>query len=83
MRALKESKHSAKDFNNQARPVWAVAPWPRSFSYSRAPQAAALKAWSGNAANWTTAQAAFHHRAKMNSRASQGKCSAELERQAA
>ena len=61
----------------------AGAPWPLTFSYSRALQAAALKAWSGNAANWTTAQAAFYHRARMNSLASQGKWSIELERQAA
>lgn len=59
------------------------APWPLTYSYSRALQAAALKAWSGQQANWNAAQAAFYHRAKMNSLASQGKWSRELEKKAA
>ncbi len=59
------------------------APWPLTYSYSRALQAAALKAWSGQAGNWKTAQQAFYHRARMNSLASQGKWSPELEKQAA
>ena len=59
------------------------APWPLTYSYSRALQAAALKAWSGQPANWKAAQQAFSHRARMNSLASQGKWSAELEKQAA
>ena len=41
-------------------------PWPLSFSYGRALQAAALKAWGGKAANVAAAQAAFLHRARMN-----------------
>jgi len=59
------------------------APWPLTYSYSRALQAAALKAWSGQAGNWKTAQQAFYHRAKMNSLASQGKWSRESEKQVA
>jgi fructose-bisphosphate aldolase, class I len=58
-------------------------PWPLTYSYSRALQAAALKAWSGQQGNWNAAQAAFYHRARMNSLASQGKWSRELEKQAA
>jgi fructose-bisphosphate aldolase class I len=54
-------------------------PWPLSFSYGRALQASALKAWSGNAANAEAAQAAFVHRARMNSLAVAGAWSAELE----
>lgn len=56
------------------------APWPLTYSYSRALQAAALKAWSGQQGNVKAAQDAFNHRAKMNSLASQGKWSSELEK---
>jgi fructose-bisphosphate aldolase class I len=58
-------------------------PWPLTFSYSRALQNAALKAWSGQAANVAAAQQAFHHRAQMNGLAAQGKWQAGLEKQAA
>jgi fructose-bisphosphate aldolase class I len=58
-------------------------PWPLTFSYSRALQNPALKAWKGQAANVPAAQKAFHHRAHMNGLASQGKWKPELERQAA
>lgn len=58
-------------------------PWRLSFSFSRALQAAPQKAWGGKAANVAAAQAAFTHRAEMNSLASQGKWSPELEKAAA
>jgi len=58
-------------------------PWPLTFSYSRALQNPALKAWRGQASNVDAAQAAFHHRAHMNGLAAQGKWKPELERQAA
>ncbi len=54
-------------------------PWPLTFSYGRALQHAALNIWKGDAANVTAAQAAMHHRAKMNSLAAQGKWSPDLE----
>jgi fructose-bisphosphate aldolase, class I len=57
-------------------------PWPLSFSYGRALQQPALKAWKGVAANVAAAQAALVHRSKMNGLATLGKYSAELERQA-
>jgi fructose-bisphosphate aldolase class I len=57
-------------------------PWPLSFSYGRALQAPALKAWKGSAGNVATAQSALLHRARMNSLACAGRYSAELERQA-
>ena len=57
-------------------------PWPLTFSYSRALQNPALAAWKGRAGNVPAAQKAFHHRAQMNSLASQGKWRSELERQA-
>jgi fructose-bisphosphate aldolase class I len=58
-------------------------PWPLTFSYSRALQNPALKAWQGRAANVGAAQRAFAHRARMNALACQGKWKPELERQAA
>ena len=51
-------------------------PWPLSYSYGRALQASALEAWRGDAANVPAAQAAFLHRARMNSEAVAGRWSA-------
>ena len=58
------------------------APWPLTFSYSRALQAVALKAWRGQAANVAAAQTAFQHRARMNSLAAKGQWKSDLEKQA-
>ena len=55
-------------------------PWPLSYSYGRALQASALEAWRGDAANVAAAQAAFLHRARMNSEAVAGRWSPEAER---
>jgi len=57
-------------------------PWPVSFSYGRALQQPALKAWKGSSANVAAAQAALLHRARMNSLACGGNYSPGLERQA-
>ncbi len=54
-------------------------PWALTFSYGRALQAAALKAWSGKSENVAAAQRAFSHRAKMNGLAALGKWQRELE----
>jgi fructose-bisphosphate aldolase class I len=54
-------------------------PWALSFSYGRALQQSALSAWAGDASNADAAQAAFLHRARMNSLAVAGEWSAELE----
>jgi fructose-bisphosphate aldolase class I len=59
------------------------APWPLTFSYSRALQAVALKAWRGQAANVAAAQKAFLHRARMNSLAARGQWNGNLEKAAA
>jgi len=48
-------------------------PWNLTFSYGRALQAAALKAWGGKSENAAAAQTAFSHRAKMNGLATLGK----------
>lgn len=58
-------------------------PWKLTYSYGRALQAAPQKAWSGKAENVGAAQAAFTHRARMNSLAAQGLWSAEQEKKAA
>ena len=58
-------------------------PWPLTFSYGRALQAAAIKAWGGKPENVAAAQRAFLHRARMNSLAAQGKWSPVLEKKAA
>lgn len=55
------------------------APWALTFSYGRALQQPALKAWKGSAAKVADAQRALHHRARMNGLASLGKYGAELE----
>jgi fructose-bisphosphate aldolase class I len=57
-------------------------PWPLSFSYGRALQAASLKAWKGAQANVGAGQAALLHRSRMNSLAAAGRYSADAERQA-
>ncbi len=54
-------------------------PWALSFSYGRALQQSALRAWAGDADNATAAQAAFTHRARMNALAVAGEWSTELE----
>jgi fructose-bisphosphate aldolase, class I len=58
-------------------------PWPLSFSYGRALQAPALKAWRGQVENARAAQRALDHRAKMNGAARSGQYTPELEREAA
>ena len=50
-------------------------PWNLTFSYGRALQAAPQKAWSGKPENVAAGQAAFAHRALMNSNAALGKWS--------
>jgi fructose-bisphosphate aldolase class I len=57
-------------------------PWPLTFSYGRALQAAALAAWSGKPENVAAGQRAFTHRAHMNSLAALGKWDAKLEKAA-
>jgi fructose-bisphosphate aldolase class I len=58
-------------------------PWPVTFSYGRALQHAPQVAWSGKTDNVAKAQAAFAHRALMNSLAALGKWSPTEEKRAA
>ena len=54
-------------------------PWALTFSYGRALQAAALKAWGGKKENVAAGQRAFTHRARMNSLAATGERKQALE----
>ena len=54
-------------------------PWQLSFSYGRALQAAAQKAWKGDPDRIAAGQKAFHHRARLNSLARSGRYAAEME----
>jgi fructose-bisphosphate aldolase class I len=58
-------------------------PWPLTFSYGRALQAAPQHAWSGKAENVAAGQRAFAHRARMNSLATKGEWKSDLEKKAA
>jgi len=57
-------------------------PWQISFSYGRALQAPAIKAWAGRPENVEAGQHAYYHRAKMNSAARTGMYAPEMEREA-
>jgi fructose-bisphosphate aldolase class I len=54
-------------------------PWQLSFSYGRALQDPAMKAWKGQAANARETQGALLKRARLNGAAREGKYVAELE----
>jgi fructose-bisphosphate aldolase class I len=57
-------------------------PWALTFSYGRALQAAALKAWGGKSENVAAGQRAFSHRARMNGMAALGQWQKSLEKAA-
>jgi fructose-bisphosphate aldolase, class I len=57
-------------------------PWKLTFSYGRALQADALKAWGGKPENVAAGQRAFAHRARMNALAAAGRWSDEQEKAA-
>ncbi|WP_162653068.1 class I fructose-bisphosphate aldolase [Lentilitoribacter sp. Alg239-R112] len=54
-------------------------PWALTFSYGRALQAAALKAWGGKSENVAAGQRAFTHRARMNGLAAVGSWKQDIE----
>jgi fructose-bisphosphate aldolase, class I len=56
-------------------------PWELSFSYGRALQAPALKAWQGDPANAEAAQQAYYRRAKFNGAARTGSYAPDWEKQ--
>jgi fructose-bisphosphate aldolase class I len=55
------------------------SPWNLTYSYGRALQSPALDAWCGKEENVSTAQDAFYKRAKLNSLASKGDYSSDME----
>jgi fructose-bisphosphate aldolase class I len=57
-------------------------PWHVTFSYGRALQDSALKAWNGKKENVAAGQREFSHRAEMNSLAAKGSWKKELEKAA-
>lgn len=57
-------------------------PWKLSFSYGRALQQSALKAWSGKSENVAAGQRAYLHRAHMNWAAATGAWTEEMEKAA-
>lgn len=57
-------------------------PWALTFSYGRALQDTALKAWGGKAENVAAGQRAFRHRAEMNALAALGNWTEEREKAA-
>jgi fructose-bisphosphate aldolase class I len=58
-------------------------PWQLTFSYGRALQDTALKAWGGSSANFAAGQKEFSKRAKLNGLATTGQYTAAMESQAA
>ncbi len=55
-------------------------PWELSFSYGRALQAPALKAWGGKPEQLGAGQQAFYHRAKLNGAARHGRYTEAMEK---
>jgi fructose-bisphosphate aldolase class I len=58
------------------------APWVLSFSYARALQDPAMRAWRGRTENVSAAQQAFHRRLRLNALARDGKWTPQMEQAA-
>ncbi len=67
--------------NLQAMNALGNLPWHLSYSYARALQDGPMKIWQGDSKNVATAQQAFLKRAKLNSLASAGKYSVNMEKE--
>ena len=74
-----QSEELATAHLNAMNAFAAEVPWQLSFSYGRALQASALKAWRGDAANLAQAQQAFRRRAQLNGAARHGTYQPEQE----
>ena len=68
---------------NAMNTIYEGLPWELSFSYARALQGQPMEIWGGKAENIERAQKIFHHRARMNSAARDGRYSEEMEQEAA
>jgi fructose-bisphosphate aldolase, class I len=64
---------------NEINKIEGPKPWTLSFSYGRALQDEALKAWQGKRQNLRAGQQAFYHRARCDCAAAQGKYSNAME----
>jgi fructose-bisphosphate aldolase class I len=78
-----QSEERATAHLNAMNAAGAAHPWALSFSYGRALQDSALRAWRGDQARVAAGQQAFLHRARMNGAARLGRYSPDLERAAA
>jgi fructose-bisphosphate aldolase class I len=72
-------EHATAHLNAMNQLIGNNSPWNLTFSYGRALQAPALKAWAGKDENISDAQEAFYKRAKLNSLATKGDYSAGME----
>ncbi len=75
------SEIQATDFLNEMNKL-GPHPWEISYSFGRALQASALKAWAGDPNNLKAGQRAYAHRARCNGLARTGDYSAEVEAEA-
>lgn len=76
-------ERSSAHLNTMNQKYKAQAPWRVTFSYARAIEQPALDHWRGNPDNVAEAQQLLLQRAKLNSAASSGNYSAEMEKQPA
>ena len=74
-----QSPQEATSHLNRMHTLGEELPWYVSFSYGRALQDSALKAWQGKDENVQAGQEAFLRRARLNSLATEGKYSEEME----
>ena len=72
-------EHATAHLNAMNQLLGNSSPWNLTFSYGRALQAPALKLWNGKDENISKAQDAFYKRAKLNSLATQGTYSDDME----
>ena len=72
-------EHATAHLNAMNQIIGDNSPWNLTFSYGRALQAPALKAWAGEDENISDAQEAFYKRAKLNSLATKGDYSVGME----
>ena len=78
-----QSDLQATQHLNAMNTIYEGLPWELSFSYARALQGRPMEIWGGKAENVERAQKIFHHRARMNSAARDGRYSEEMEQEAA
>jgi fructose-bisphosphate aldolase class I len=72
---------AATEHLNAINRLEGIRPWGLTFSYGRALQDEALRAWKGNDERLPAGQQAFYHRAKCDSAAALGRYSTSMERE--